>query len=81
MNRAGIDFYSDLNVPGSTYIRYFLKTENRESIDSIIRENQIIAHTETIPTVDYPEQQKFYQVVFFVAVILMLIVVILLLFH
>ncbi len=65
LNTNGIQFYTNLNeqpeIGGG--IRYFLLDSDREKIDKILIESDIIATTETIPIYDYRDQQKIYKVV------------------
>lgn len=60
LENKNIEYYSDLeNQPMfENGIRYFILDTDRIKLDKIFRENGIIAHTETIPTLDYRDGKK-----------------------
>jgi hypothetical protein len=60
IEKQHIEYYCDIeNQPFlESGIRYFILDTDRFKLDGILRENSIIAHTETIPTSDYRDGKK-----------------------
>lgn len=60
LEKQNVEYYCDIeNQPMfENGIRYFLLDADRQKIDKIFTENEIIAHTETIPTSDYRDGKK-----------------------
>jgi len=75
-----IMYYSDVNeqpfIGGG--IRYFFLDSDREKVDQILMEKDIIASTETIPSYDYREQKKISR--FYLALILAIFLAVVLFF-
>ena len=55
-----IPFYSDVDIQPYTDngIRYFVLDSDRYKIDQQLKDKEIIASTETIPSYDYRDQKK-----------------------
>ena len=78
--KNGIDFYVDYeNQPSTiTDIRYFLLDRDRIKIDSLLKETQIIAGTETIGLIDFSLEKKIRHLYlnFFITVLLIMILIV-----
>ena len=76
MNHKQIPFYSEINEQPniSDGIRYFILDTDREKVDKLLIENNIIASTETISNYDFRDQKKFYKVYVWVAIIIILLI-------
>ena len=60
LEKQNVEYYCDVeNQPMlGDGIRYFVLNDDRIKLDKIFTENGIIAHTETIPTLDYRDGKK-----------------------
>ena len=60
LEKQDIEYYYDVeNQPMlENGIRYFIRNIDRNKIDKIFKENQIIAQTETIQISDYRDEKK-----------------------
>ena len=60
LEKQNVEYYCDVeNQPTfGNGIRYFIQDTDRIILDTIFAENGIIAHTETIPTLDYRDAKK-----------------------
>lgn len=76
MKGEQISFYSEINEQPdiSGGIRYFILDTDRENVDKLLIENDIIASTETITNYDYREQKKLYKVCVWVAISITLLI-------
>lgn len=77
--KRDIEYYEDFeNQPGGDNVRYFLLDKNREIIDLILKENEIIGSIETLPIMDFRQERKiqylYLKFAFLVAVIMVLII-------
>jgi len=77
MNREQIQFYSEINeqpdITGG--IRYFILNTDREKVDALLIENDIIASTETISNYDFRDQKKLYKVYVWVSISITLLII------
>jgi len=75
LTRRNIEYFCELNnqpnIEGG--IRYFIRNSDREKIDKIIKDNQIIASTETILVSDYRDSKKLYKIYLKLTLIIVLI--------
>ena len=71
LNKNGIPFYVDDSPLIPT--RYFLLDEDRDRIDVVIKENGIIASTNTIPMNDYADSKKVYKIYLYVAIVVIIL--------
>lgn len=64
LEKQNIEYYRNIeNQPMlESGIRYIVKNTDRIKIDNIFIENEIIAHTETIPISDYRDGKKIYKI-------------------
>lgn len=78
LQKQNIEYFCDLdNQPDiEDGIRYFIRNNDREKIDKIFKENQIIASTETIPVSDYRDNKKIYSVYLKIILAIILIMII-----
>jgi hypothetical protein len=60
LEKQNIEYYCDIeNQPNfESGIRYFINESNRVQVDTIFKENKIIASTETIRISDYRDGKK-----------------------
>lgn len=60
LEKQNVEYYCDIeNQPMfENGIRYFIQNVDREKLDKIFTENEIIAHTETIQISDYRDAKK-----------------------
>jgi hypothetical protein len=60
LEKQNVEYYCDIeNQPMfENGIRYFIQDFDRENLDKIFTENEIIAHTETILISDYRDEKK-----------------------
>jgi hypothetical protein len=74
LQKNGISFHIDDNPLAPT--RYFLLDKDRNRIDGILKENGIIASTDTIAMTDYSDAKKVYKIYLYVAAVVVLLFVI-----
>lgn len=80
LEKRGIKFYCDLNEQPfiDSGIRYFFLDSDMKLVDQIIKENEIVANTESYLISDYRDEKKilkkYFMVVLIVAIIMILIV-------
>lgn len=80
--KHNIEYFCDLdNQPDiKNGIRYFIRNIDKEKLDTIFKENGIIASTETILVSDYRDTKKIYsiylKVTLFVVLIMVLIIIV-----
>lgn len=83
LQKNEIDYYAKIKensfVDGG--LRYFLLDKDRQIIDELLKENAIVASTETISVSDYRETKKIvkFEIVVYIVVIALVIFAILLL--
>ncbi|WP_395057013.1 hypothetical protein, partial [Flavobacterium sp.] len=78
--KNGIDFYVDLENQPSIFtdISYFSLDRDKIKMDSLLKETQIIAGTETIGLIDYSLEKKirYLYFKFFIIVLLIMILIV-----
>lgn len=58
--------------------RYFLLDEDRERVDAVLKEIEIVASTDTIRMTDYSDVKKVNKMYLFVAIVIVVFVIVLL---
>ena len=81
MTQNKLPYFFDINSQPytDTGLRYFILDSDRLQIDQILKKNEIIASTETIPSYDYRDQKKIAKLTIIIAGIVVLIMVLLIL--
>ncbi|WP_139854937.1 hypothetical protein [Aequorivita sinensis] len=77
MTRKQLPFYSEVKEQAflDGGIRYFILETDRQKVDSLLIENDIVASTETILNQDFRDIKKFYKVYAWVAVSIVVLIV------
>ncbi|MGS2765138.1 hypothetical protein [Sinomicrobium sp. M5D2P9] len=60
LQKNGIKYYTDINEQSFTDngIRYFLLTSDRQHVDRVLKENGIVANTESLLIGDFRDRKK-----------------------
>ncbi len=81
MEQSNLPYFFDIDSQPytDTGLRYFILDSDRPQIDHVLKENEIIASTETIPSYDYRDQKKIGKLTLIIAGIIVLLMILLIL--